>query len=93
MNHVSLLQIISCSKKSAQITKEVDQLVNMRVTKGPTFKALVKKQKQKERMAKQKQDQIAKNARKHKNPHSCKTPDVKVKDLIDEIKRKRNSIT
>ena len=66
----------------------------MRVTKGPTFKALVKKQKQKERMAKQKQEQIAKSARKkHKNPHSCKTPDVKVKDLIDEIKRKRNSIT
>ena len=80
--------------KSAQITKQVSDMVNMRVTKGPTFKALCKKQKQKERMEKQKRAQAAKSKPKqHANPHSSKSPDVKVRDLIAEIKRKRNNFS
>ena len=80
------------SRKSAQLTKQVSDLVNMRVTKGPTFKALVKKRKQKERLERQQRARAAKGTPKHRNPHSSKSPDVKVKDLIEEIKRKRHSL-
>ena len=73
------------------MTKQVSDMVNMRVTKGPTFKALCKKQKQKEHIKKQQRAQAAKNTpKKHVNPHRSKTPDVKVKDLIAEIRRKRS---